>query len=91
MFVYFILNPLVEKYKKIFNAEVMKSSSLIAEAHVKAKNRMSKFIPMEDGILRMVVDHLPSLVDLAIGHPETYYFDCSFYWFYSSCSAVAYS
>ena len=54
------MNPLVDKYRKVFSPEIMKNSSQVAEAHVKMKARMNKILPMEDGVLRMVVDHLPS-------------------------------
>lgn len=54
------MNPLVEKYKKIFNPDMMSNAGWVQEGHAKAKVRLSKIVPMEDGILRMVVDHLPS-------------------------------
>ena len=60
MFVQYIMNPLVEKYHKVFKPEIMNNTSLVAEAHVKIKARMNKIVPMEDGVLRMVVDNLPS-------------------------------
>ncbi len=59
MFVQFIMDPLVEKYKKFFNEEVMVSTAFIREAHDKIKSKFSKLMPMEDGVLRMVCDHLP--------------------------------
>ena len=54
------MNPLVEIYRKVIKPDIIKNSSLLAEGHVKIKARMNKIIPMEDGVLRMVVDHLPS-------------------------------
>jgi len=54
------MDPLVELYKKHFNEETMKSTSLIREAHVKIKTRLSKQMPAEEGILKMVVENLPS-------------------------------
>jgi len=40
MFVSFIMNPLVEKYKKVFDEEVMLTTAGIREAHTKIKQRM---------------------------------------------------
>jgi len=54
------MDPLVELYKKHFNEEKMKSTNLIREAHAKIKARLHKQMPLEDGILKMVVEHLPS-------------------------------
>lgn len=60
MFVQYVMNPLVEKYHKVFKPEIMKNNAMVADAHVKIKARMNKIVPMEDGVLRMVVDHLPN-------------------------------
>lgn len=60
MFVQFIMDPLVEKYNKIFSKEVLKNTALIREAHVKIKEKLSKLMPTEYGIFKMVIDNLPS-------------------------------
>jgi len=54
------MDPLVELYKKHFNEEKMKSTALIREAHTKIKARLFKQMPLEEAILKMVVEHLPS-------------------------------
>ena len=41
MFVTFILNPLVERYRKFFTEEVLQSTALIREAHMKIKEKMT--------------------------------------------------
>jgi translation elongation factor EF-G len=63
MFVQFILDPLVEKYNKVFSKEVMKSTALIREAHSKIKDKLSKLMPTEFGIFKMVIENLPSPQD----------------------------
>ena len=59
-FVQFIMDPIVEKYNKVFNPEVMANTNSIREAHIKIKERLGKFLPMEDGVLKMVCENLPS-------------------------------
>lgn len=54
------MDPIVEKYNKVFNPEVMASANSVREAHVKIKERLGKFVPMEDGVLKMVCENLPS-------------------------------
>ena len=63
MFVQFIMDPLVEKYNKIFSKEVMKNTAHIREAHSKIKEKLSKLMPTEFGIFKMVIDHLPAPID----------------------------
>ena len=63
MFVQFIMDPLVEKYNKIFNEEVLKNTALIREAHVKIKEVLSKLMPTEYGIFKMVIENLPSPIE----------------------------
>lgn len=60
MFVQFVMQPLVDRYNKFFNEEVVQSTSAIKEAHGKIKEKLGKLMPMEDGVLKMVCDHLPS-------------------------------
>lgn len=60
MFVQFIMDPLVERYKKFFNENVTSNTALVREAHAAIKTKFSKLMPMEDGVLRMVCDHLPA-------------------------------
>lgn len=60
MFVQFIMQPLVDRYNKFFNEEVVQSTAMIKDAHYKIKEKLSKLMPMEDGVLKMVCDHLPS-------------------------------
>jgi len=54
------MDPLIELYKKHFTEEKMKSTNLIREAHTKIKAKMSKQMPLEEAILKMVIEHLPS-------------------------------
>jgi len=63
MFVSFIMNPLVERYTKFFNEEVIASTAKSREAHAIVKEKLHKFVSMEDGILRMVIEHLPSPIE----------------------------
>jgi len=63
MFVQFIMDPLVERYLKFFNKEVIHNTVLSREAHTTIKEKLSKIMPMEHGIFKMVVDHLPTPVD----------------------------
>jgi len=41
----------------------MVSSAKIREAHMKIKERLQKFMPVELGILKMVIEHLPSPIE----------------------------
>ena len=59
MFVQFVMDPLVGTYKRVFTDEVMQNTNLIREAHSKIKTKLSKQMPMEDGVLKMVVECLP--------------------------------
>jgi translation elongation factor EF-G len=63
MFVQFIMDPLVERYKKFFNEDIIQNTALVREAHTKIKEKFSKLMPMEDGVLKMVCDHLPAPCD----------------------------
>lgn len=60
MFVSMIMNPLVERYNKFFDEETKHNTALLREKHSVVKEKFSKLMPMEHGILKMVVDHLPS-------------------------------
>ena len=59
MFVQFIMDPLVARYKRAFTDEVMQNTNLIRERHSRIKAKLSKEMPMEDGVLKMVVECLP--------------------------------
>jgi hypothetical protein len=54
------MDPLVEKYNKVFSEEVLNNTALSREGHSKIKQLLSKIMPVEQGILRMVIEHLPS-------------------------------
>lgn len=60
MFVAFIMDPLVEKYRKFFSEEKSKNTALLREQHAKIKAKLSKLMPVDEGIFKMVIDHLPS-------------------------------
>ena len=60
MFVAYLMDPLVERYRKIFDDETINNTALLREGQIKIREKLKKFLPIEDGILRMVVDHLPS-------------------------------
>lgn len=60
MFVQFIMEPLIAKYRKCFSEEVLQSAALTREAHVKIKERLHKLMPTEQGIFKMVIEHLPA-------------------------------
>ena len=59
MFVQFVLEPLIGEYKKLFAGD-MSNTVVYKEARMKIKTLLSKWMPMEKGILGMVVQHLPS-------------------------------
>ena len=59
LFVSLIMEPLVERYNQFFTPEVLVSTAQIKDAHSTIKEKFSKLFPMEHGILKMVVDHLP--------------------------------
>ena len=63
MFVQFIMDPLVEKYNKVFSKEVLGNTASIREAHSKIKEKLSKLMPTEYGIFKMVIENLPSPID----------------------------
>ena len=60
MFVQFVLDPVISEYRKHFLEADVSSASEVREARTKVKNQLSKWMPMEKGILGMVVQHLPS-------------------------------
>lgn len=63
MFVQFIMDALVDRYLKFFNPEVIHNTVKCREAHSTVKEKLSKIMPMEHGIFKMVVDHLPAPID----------------------------
>ena len=60
MFVDFIMEPLVKLYNKIFTDEVIANTALLRQKHAFIKEKLSEQMPMKHGILKMVVDHIPS-------------------------------
>ena len=60
MFVQFVLDPLLGEYRKTFDAIDVSSAVEVKEARMKIKAQFTKWMPMEKGILGMVVQHLPS-------------------------------
>jgi hypothetical protein len=60
MFVQFVLDPVMAEYRKHFDVIDTSSAVEVREARTKVKNQLSKWMPMEKGILGMVVQHLPS-------------------------------
>ena len=60
MFVQFVMDPLVKEYNKHFSSEMVFNSAEYREARQKIKALFSKWMPMEKGILSMVVQHIPS-------------------------------
>lgn len=66
MFVQYVMQPLVERYRKNFTSDVINNTALRREAQAKLKEKLSKFLPMEEGIMRMIAEHLPSPEDAQI-------------------------
>lgn len=62
MFVQYVLDPLVKEYKKLFYDGIVVNSVEYREAKTKIKNVLCKWMPVEKGILSMVVLKLPSPV-----------------------------
>ena len=60
MFVQYVMQPLVDRYRKTFTPDVIGNTALRREAQSKIKEKLSKFLPMEEGIMRMIAEHLPS-------------------------------
>jgi ribosome assembly protein 1 len=60
MFVQFVLEPLLAEYRKNFDVIDVSSAVEVKEARMKVKALFTKWMPMEKGILGMVVQHLPS-------------------------------
>lgn len=60
MFVTFVMDPLVKEYKKLLTPDLVSNTPQYREARMKIKNLFSKWMPMEKGILGMVVQHLPA-------------------------------
>ena len=61
MFVTFVMDPLIKEYKKFFTKEngesvlMQNTNAEYREAKMKVKNQLSKSMPVEKGILSMVV------------------------------------
>jgi ribosome assembly protein 1 len=60
MFVQFVLEPLIQEYRKQLDVIDTSNTVELKEACQKIKALLSKWMPMEKGILGMVVQHLPS-------------------------------
>lgn len=60
MFVQFVLDPVIGEYRKNLQDADVSSATEVREARTKVKNQLCKWMPMEKGILGMVVQHLPS-------------------------------
>ena len=60
MFVQFVLEPLIAEYRKHFAPIDSSSAVEVKEARTKVKAQLTKWMPMEKGILGMVVQHIPS-------------------------------
>jgi hypothetical protein len=60
MFVQFVLDPVIGEYRKHLQDADVSSATEVREARTKIKNQLCKWMPMEKGILGMVVQHLPS-------------------------------
>jgi ribosome assembly protein 1 len=60
MFVQFVLDPVISEYRKHLQDADISSATEVREARTKVKNQLCKWMPMEKGILGMVVQHLPS-------------------------------
>ena len=60
MFVQFVLNDFVNLYGKYFDEETRNNTALSKEAFSKIKERLRKLFPLDQGILKMVIEHLPS-------------------------------
>lgn len=54
MFVQFVMEPLVAEYRKAFSGD-MTSTTEYKEARNRIKSLFSKWMPMEKGIMGMVV------------------------------------
>ena len=62
MFVQFVMDPLVKEYQKLFSSDMTKNSQEYRDARTKIKALFSKWMPVEKGILSMVILQLPSPV-----------------------------
>lgn len=60
MFVQFVMEPLIKEYKKFFTFDMVVNTAEYREARMKIKNLFSQWMPVEKGILSMVVQHLPA-------------------------------
>lgn len=60
MFVQFVMDPLVKEYNKLFSNDMIANSVEYKDARNKIKALFSKWMPVEKGILSMVVQHIPS-------------------------------
>ena len=60
MFVSMVMGPLVERYNKFFDEQTKHNTSMLRDRHAEVKEKFSKLFPMEHGILKMVIEHMPS-------------------------------
>lgn len=60
MFVQYVLEPLVKEYRKLFSEEMLANTQLMKSAHNKIKTVMNKLTPLDNGILSMAIEKLPS-------------------------------
>ena len=60
MFVKYVLDDFVRLYNKFFDEETRNNTALSREASGKIREKLRKMIPLDQGILSMVIGHLPS-------------------------------
>jgi len=54
------MNPLVQEYRKAFTPEIVGDTIKMRAAHQTVRATLSKWMPVDKGLLSMAVDHLPS-------------------------------
>lgn len=60
MFVQFIMKPVVQQYRQIFNIDSLTNTLELKKCHLQVKELLYKMIPLEAAVLNMVIESLPS-------------------------------
>ena len=60
MFVAYIMNPLVQQYRNVFEIEKLSNTTELKKCHLQIKDTLYKWIPLERALLQTVIESLPS-------------------------------
>lgn len=60
MFVTYIINPIVQQYRNIFDLDKLTNNTELKKCHLQIKEILYKWVPLERSMLSTVIESLPS-------------------------------